>query len=148
MADDIEKHAGGRPSKYEERFCDLLIADMAEGFSVSAFAGSIGVCRATINVWAKEHPEFLEALSCGKAKRLRFWEQTAISVAAKGTGGPGAASVITFGLKNMGDDEWTDTTKHDVGGKVAHEHVFRLEFVDGLPGGDEGPDPEGVPVPL
>lgn len=102
------KGVGGRPTKYDPRFCDMLLEDMKQGFSITAFAGSIGVARSTINEWAEAHPEFSEALDTGKAVRLRFWEQTAINVAAKGTGGPGAASVITFGLKNMGGDEWKD----------------------------------------
>ncbi len=109
-----DKLQAGRPTKYEPRFCAMLIKDMAAGFSATAFAGEIGVSRSTLNEWAEHHPEFSEALKVGKAKRLRFWEQTGINVAAKGTGGPGAASVITFGLKNMGGDEWTDTTKQDV----------------------------------
>lgn len=102
------KGVGGRPTKYEPRFCDEVVADMAEGFSLTAFAGKIGVNRDTIDEWRKVHPEFSEACTRAKAHRLRFWEQTAINVAAKGTGGPGAATVITFGLKNMGDDEWRD----------------------------------------
>jgi hypothetical protein len=116
-AQDAEKRPVGRPSKYEERFCAMLVQDMAEGFSASAFAGSIGVSRSTLNEWAEHHPDFSEALNTGKAKRLRFWEQTAINVAAKGTGGPGAASVITFGLKNMGDGEWVDVQRKELTGK-------------------------------
>jgi hypothetical protein len=115
MTEQAGKRPVGRPTKYEKRFCDMLVEDMAAGFSVTAFAGSIGVSRSTINEWA-EHPEFSEALNAGKAKRLRFWEQTAINVAAKGTGGPGAASVITFGLKNMGGDEWSAPDKHEIAG--------------------------------
>lgn len=129
MTDTAEKRPVGRPTKYEERFCDELVADMADGFSVSAFAGKIGVSRSTINEWAGEHSEFSEALDVGKAQRLRFWEQTAINVAAKGTGGPGAASVITFGLKNMGGDEWADTTKHEHSGPggTPMQSVTRIE---------------------
>lgn len=107
----------GRPTKYEPRFCAMVEKDMAEGFSLTAFAGSIGVNRQTIDNWMKEFPEFFEACMRAKAGRLRFWEKTAISVASKGTGGPGAATVITFGLKNMGDGEWSDTTKTEHTGK-------------------------------
>ncbi len=107
----------GRPTKYDPSYCDSLIEAMAEGYSVTAWAGDIGVSRSRVNAWAEVHEDFREALNVGKAKRLKFWEKTAIAVAAKGTGGPGAASVITFGLKNMGGDEWSDTTKTEVTGK-------------------------------
>ena len=141
-----DKLPPGRPTKYEPRFCQMIVKDMEAGFSATAFAGDIGVSRSTLNEWAEQNPEFSEALNTGKAKRLRFWEKTAISVAAKGTGGPGAASVITFGLKNMGDGEWSDTTKHEVTGKdgkpLQQETVFRLEFVDG--DGPDAPDTAGL----
>lgn len=117
----------GRPTKYEPRFCDMLIEDMRQGFSATAFAGSIGVSRATLNLWAAAHPEFMEALNTGKSVRLRFWEQTAISVAAKGTGGPGAASVITFGLKNMGDEEWRDKQEVEHSGLTINVKRFTPE---------------------
>lgn len=132
-----KKHPGGRPTKYEKRFCQMLVDDMGAGYSVTAFAGSIGVSRSTINEWAEQHPEFSEALSMGKAKRLRFWEQTAISVAAKGTGGPGAASVITFGLKNMGGDEWSDTTKTEVTGRDGAPLGPTLVQIVGVTGSDD-----------
>lgn len=118
-----EKRPVGRPTKYEPRFCGELIADMEAGFSVTAFAGKIGVSRSTLNEWAAEHPEFSEALNAGKAARLRFWEQTAINVAAKGTGGPGAATVITFGLKNMGGDEWADKREIEHTGALGVTYV-------------------------
>ena len=106
----------GRPSKYEPRFCDELREAMAEGYSATAFAGKIGVCRATIDNWAKENPEFLEALNDGKAVRLYAWERIGINV-AKGGGGPGSASMVAFGLKNMGGDEWRDRQQHELMGE-------------------------------
>jgi hypothetical protein len=106
----------GRPTKYDPAYCDQVLDDMAEGYSLTAFAGKIGVTRSTINEWREHYPDFSVACTRALALRLRFWEQTALSVAAKGTGGPGAATVITFGLKNMGGDEWRDkqTIEHTV----------------------------------
>lgn len=115
-------HPGrGRPTKYEPRFCDELEAFMGAGFSATAFAGHIGVSRATLDNWAKDHPDFLEALSRAKARRLLHWEGAALRVTEKG-GGPGTATIIAFGLKNMGGDEWSDTQKLEakVDAKVEH----------------------------
>jgi hypothetical protein len=103
-----ESNPVGRPSKYDPMYCDMVEADMAEGYSLTAFAGGIGVSRSTIGEWMAEHPEFSAAVSRSKAKRLRGWEKMGIDIAAKGTGGPGAATIVVFGLKNMGDDEWRD----------------------------------------
>jgi hypothetical protein len=90
-----------------------------------------------LNEWAEHHPEFSEALNTGKAKRLRFWEKTAISVAAKGTGGPGAASVITFGLKNMGADEWVDASKLEHSGPGGSALTPTLIQIVGVSAPDE-----------
>lgn len=94
-----------RPTKYDPAFCEQLVAHMAEGASVTSFAAEIDVARSTINEWADNHPEFSEALSRGKAKCLSWWERAARSTALDGKGN---ATVITFGLKNMGKDEWQD----------------------------------------
>jgi hypothetical protein len=89
---------------------------MRAGFSLTAFAGHIGVARSTINVWMEAHSEFSEAVSRGKASRLLHWEEAAISVAKAG-GGPGSATIIVFGLKNMAPDEYSDTAKLEHTGK-------------------------------
>jgi len=97
----------GRPTKYDPAYCDRLIEHMKDGASVLSFAASIGVSRATINVWAAAHPDFLEALNAGKAACGAWWEARGREVAQNG-GGNGQATMITFGLKNMGRDDWAD----------------------------------------
>lgn len=89
---------------------------MRAGFSLTAFAGHISVARSTINVWMEAHPQFSEAVSRGKASRLLHWEEAAINVAKAG-GGPGSATIIVFGLKNMAPDEYSDTAKLEHTGK-------------------------------
>lgn len=74
--------AGGRPTAYKPEYCDLIIAhfdkepfttnfDEASGKTyrsaillptLTNFARTIGVSRATIYNWAEEHPEFLDAI--------------------------------------------------------------------------------------
>lgn len=88
---------------------------MGSGLSLGAFAGKIGVSRSTINEWMAANPEFSEAVSRAKSARLLHWELAGLSVAKEG-GGAGAATMIVFGLKNMGGDEWTDTQKTELTG--------------------------------
>jgi transcriptional regulator with XRE-family HTH domain len=106
----------GRPTKYDPAYCDQVEAVMGEGYSLSAFAGKIGVSRSTINEWMEHHAEFSEAVSRSKVKRLAHWEETALKVAKEG-GGAGSATVVVFGLKNMGDDEWADVQRTEMTGK-------------------------------
>lgn len=131
---DEPKHAGGRPSKYDPKFCDMVIEDMAKGYSLTAFAGLIGVNRDTIDQWRKDYPEFSEAVTRAKAARLRDWETVAIDMRTKG-GGPGGATITVFGLKNMGGDEWTDKSEvkntGDPANPVVHEIVRRVVYPTG-----------------
>lgn len=116
-----DKRPVGRPTLYREEYCDEVVKDMAKGYSLGAFAGLVGVSRATLNLWMDEHPEFLEAVSRGKAARLRDWEGVALDMRTKG-GGPGGATITMFGLKNMGAGEWDSAEKSEVNlsGKVQH----------------------------
>ena len=111
----------GRPTKYEPRFCDMVVEDMGKGYSLTAFAGLIGVNKDTLNEWMSVHPEFSDAVTRGKALRLRDWETVAIELRKHG-GGPGGATMTIFGLKNMGGSEWTDTTKVDAA-VTMREHI-------------------------
>lgn len=112
-----EKRPVGRPSKYNPAYCEAIVEHMATGKSATSFAASVRVSRATINVWADEYPEFLEALGVAKASCASWWEDQAVSVGKEG-GGPGQGTMIAFGLKNMGKDDWSDSVKH-VGGDPA-----------------------------
>lgn len=103
------------PLLYREEYCDLVEEKMGEGFSLAACAGIIGVSRETLTKWTQNHPAFREAVDRGKSRRLLHWERAALSVAAYG--GQGSRStMIAFGLKNMGGDEWADVQKNEHSG--------------------------------
>jgi transcriptional regulator with XRE-family HTH domain len=110
----------------------MVVEDMAKGYSLTAFAGLIGVSRSTINEWMSEHPEFSEAVTRGKAARLRDWERVALDMRTNG-GGPGGATITVFGLKNMGADEWSDTQKHELSGSggspIKADNMVTVRFV-------------------
>ena len=106
----------GRPSKYRRLFCDQVEAKMGEGYSLTAFAGMIGVSHTTVRRWIDSRPAFAEAVARGRARRLAFWEAAALEVAAKG-GGTGSVTMIVFGLKNMGPEEWSDTSRREITGR-------------------------------
>jgi len=72
---------------------------MAKGFSLTAFAGHIGVSRETIYAWTETHKEFSDALTKARAARTFYWEKR-LEVA-----GPDARAVI-FALRNSCADEW------------------------------------------
>ena len=102
--------AGGRPTKYRPEYCQEAIEYMAEGYSVTAFAGHIGVARSTVFKWAEENPEFSDALKTAQAMAAMWWEDTLRQVAKTGEGN---ASAAIFGVKNRSGEEWRDKQEID-----------------------------------
>lgn len=103
----------GRPTKFDPAFCQAVIDHLAQGASLTSFAAEIDVARSTINEWMAAHPEFSEACARAKAKSAAWWEKQGRAIALAG-GGPGAATMTMFGMKNMGADDWQE--------KVVQEH--------------------------
>lgn len=105
----------GRPSKYRDEYAEEVVAFCADGYSLTAFAGSIDVARSTINEWIEQHPAFSEAVSRAKNKRALWWEDRARNVAMEG--GPGGqATMVIFGLKNHAPEDFSDKQVHEHGG--------------------------------
>lgn len=111
--------AGGRPTKYESRYCAEMIGHCREGYSLTSFAGTIGVARRTLGYWAAQYPEFAEAMDVAKAIASHWWEKRARTV-ADGDGGPGAASMCQFALKNLAEQDFTDRREVAYSGAVQH----------------------------
>jgi hypothetical protein len=74
MPEDIPPKRRGRPTKWKDEYCDLLVEHLAEGLSFDSFAGKIGITNETLNAWLKEKPEFSEAKKEGLPQSLLFWE--------------------------------------------------------------------------
>lgn len=80
IVSEVTKHPGGRPSEYDPKFVDLVDTYLAlatdtivvvagSGFRTEVklpkregFAKFLGYPRQTLDNWAKEHPEFFDAL--------------------------------------------------------------------------------------
>lgn len=105
----------GRPSKYSPAYCNEVVECLAEGHSVTGFAGLIGVTRSTIYKWVEDHPDFAEAMKIGQAKAVYFWEKNLISVAQKGVGN---AACSIFGVKNRAPEDWADKIQTELTGAV------------------------------
>jgi hypothetical protein len=96
-----------RPSTYDPAYCTQVVEFLKDGYSLAAFAGSIGVSRSTIYEWADNHPEFSDAVKAAQAGSVYAWEQRLRSVALTGEGN---ATAVIFGLKNRAPDEWREKT--------------------------------------
>lgn len=104
----------GRPSEYRPEYCALVIEKMAEGLSLTAFAGYIRVSRNTVYEWIKAHADFADAVSRGNPSRVLWWE---LKLMRSRKGAETTASI--FALRNAAPDEWRDI-KHQ---EVNHHHT-------------------------
>jgi hypothetical protein len=93
--------ARGRPSVFRAEFCARVIAFMAQGFSLTAFAGEIGVSRETVYEWGKTLPQFSDALTRARAARALYWERRLLSAEKD-------SRAVIFALRNACGDEWRD----------------------------------------
>jgi len=69
----------GQPSKYDPKYCQMLIEHMAEGFTFESFAGLLRVDRDTIYEWCNAHQDFSDAKKTGRAAQLLRDEQVLMS---------------------------------------------------------------------
>ena len=95
-------HAG-QPTKYEPRFCQMVIDCMSTGLSLTAFAGSIGHAKDTVYRWITEHPDFANAVGQARAARTQALEKKMLAADKMCQ-----ASVSIFALKNADPDEWRE----------------------------------------
>lgn len=103
------------PTKYDPSYCDLIVKEMAEGKSMTAFAGETGVARSTLQKWAQAHPEFKEAVQRGKEACSAWWESKGRDTAETNKGN---STMVIFGLKNMAKTEWQDKQQIEQSGTV------------------------------
>jgi hypothetical protein len=93
-----------------------VINFMAQGFSLTAFAGSIRVAKDTIYEWIKVHPQFSDAVSRARAARVQALEAKLLR-SRKGA----ETSAAVFALKNADPQEWRDL-KH-----AEHRHSLSID---------------------
>ena len=101
----------GRPSEFKPEYCQAVIECMGQGYSLTAFAGTILVSHQTVYAWISAHRTFADAVSRARAARVR-WLEHKLLTARKGA----ETSAAIFALRNADPLEWRDmrTVEHRV----------------------------------
>ena len=73
------KRPVGRPTSYDPSFCDAVIELGKKGKSKAQIACHLNVARQTLENWAAEYPEFLDAITRAQDFALCWWEDQAQS---------------------------------------------------------------------
>ena len=77
MTDTTEKRPVGRPTLYDPKYCEEVIALGKIGKSTEAIGAILGVGTKTLYNWRDQNPEFLHALELAKEFELQWWEDIA-----------------------------------------------------------------------
>lgn len=131
------KHAGGRPTKYDSKYCEQAKKLCLLGATDIEIADFFGVNERTLNNWKKSHLEFLQSLKSGKmiadaevASKLyhravgyehpevdiKMYEGKIIKTKLVKHYPPDTAANI-FWLKNRQPEKWRDKHNHELTGK-------------------------------
>jgi hypothetical protein len=89
---------------------------MSQGYSLTAFAGSIRQSRDAIYDWIRAHSEFSHAVSRARAARV-LWLEGKLLRAKKGA----ETSAAIFALKNACPAEWRDVKQTE------HHHSLSID---------------------
>ncbi len=114
------KIAAGR-KEYGPARCRDVVAYMAQGHTLTAYAGYLGVSRGRVDDWIKTYPEFAEAAECGRAAAVQFWEKEQKTAQTEGRSSAAAA----FALKNLSPLDWREKieVKSDVRVSTTQEEL-------------------------
>ena len=77
MTETTEKRPVGRPTLYDSKYCEEVVALGKIGKSVEAIGAILGVGTKTLYNWRDQHEEFLHALDMAKEFELQWWEDIA-----------------------------------------------------------------------
>lgn len=65
--------AGGRPTKYDPKYCDLIVEIMKDGASIEEVAAEFGVTKVTLYEWCDKHVEFFNAKKRAEELSKAWW---------------------------------------------------------------------------
>lgn len=116
----------GRPTKYQKKYCTMIIDFMAKGYSKEAFAGEIGVSKQRIYDWEKQFTEFRDAIRVAEAKSLLFWEEKGIKGVGQGKDFNDRA--WKFNMQNR--HKWTDKQEVDHTTKGERLNLQLVSYTD------------------
>lgn len=111
----------GRPSKYDEEYCEKVIDLGKQGLSITQMAFELKIHKDTLYEWKKVHPDFSDAIKKARDYSQAYWEN-ALAKAALGKNDADTVpnpTLMIFQMKNRFPDEWRE--------KQVQEHVGKDE---------------------
>ena len=129
----------GRPTKYDPKYCDLVIELGKQGKSRAQMFAETGVPYSTFQAWEHGQPEFQAAMKEARALALAYWEDLAHNHMQEAPGGVRLNTGLwSRSMAARFPVEYRDNAKVELVGKddgpiqVDHIHDFAKELMDDL----------------
>lgn len=119
-----------RPSDYDPAFCDKIIELGNEGASIAEMAFELNCAKNTLNNWAEQHPEFLNAFTRAKLASQVWWERKG-RVGMEKSSSEFQASVWSRSMAARFPEDWREVKGTELTGKDGGpvETVGKIERV-------------------
>lgn len=122
----------GRPSLYDQSYCERVMELARDGLSVVEMAAEIGVSRNTLETsWPAAHPEFLEAMDAARNISQAWWERQGRLHLVSEAGGPSInASLYSRSMSARFPNDWREKTAQDITSGGERLSVGIIRFAD------------------
>lgn len=116
IPDPKQKHAGGRPTKYDPIYCEAVLQLGADGAGRYEMALELGIVYSTLQQWEKNYPAFAEAMRDASDLAQGWWAKQG----RKGIfmGSDFNANAYALQVKNRFPRDWKDKHDHVVEGGI------------------------------
>lgn len=109
----------GRPTLFKTKMLEDGHRLGALGFTLDEIADYWNVNSSTVTRWARQHPEFSNAIKRGRQEADGSVLQSLLKRARDGD-----ITGIIFWLKNRQPKKWRDKHDHELSGSVEHKHFY------------------------
>lgn len=122
----------GRPTLYRPEYCEKVVELGRKDLSRVQIAAELDICKATIQVWEKEYPEFLAAMTRAMTFSQAWWEKKGQECLIMPAGATFQGSVWSRSMAARFPEDWRENSKHDVSGPNGGpiEHKTTVEYLD------------------
>ena len=105
----------GRPSVYDDSFCERVVALGDGGASVAEIAHELGVTRETVYAWERTREDFSDAMARARLASQVWWEKKGREGLEKATFN---ASVWSRSMAARFPEDWRDKKEIELSGHV------------------------------
>lgn len=105
---------GGRPTEYDRRMCDQVVALGRDGAGRAEIAADLDISRQTLANWESAHPEFLDATTRASDLAAAWWaRQGRFGIWSREFN----AAAYRLQVMNRFPDDWRDKQSHEHSGE-------------------------------